>query len=360
MIIGAGLAGWASARALRALDPERPITIVTACSGQVYNKPEISRALSRNADADALQRATGPEEAARLGIRLVAHTHVVGLSPRFQRLRTTRGTILYTHLILALGARANIPEGLDPHHSWRINSLDAWRAFHTNLGDRKRSIAIVGGGMIGCELAEDFARAGHDIQLIGRGALPLDTLVPAEAGARLLAGLERAGVDYIAGQTVTASARAADGTVTLTLTDGRRLQADRVVAATGLALDTRFLKNAGLEVSPAGITVGSRDLSTNVTGIYGLGDCVAIDGVPCRFVEPIPKQAEIIARDIAGFAHSGYDHRAPIIRLKLVETALTIEGAPHAKGEWRVIAQSPEALEMERWDRDKRVARLTA
>ena len=360
VIIGAGLAGWATARALRELDPHRPITIVTACPGHVYNKPEISRALSRKADADALQRSTGPEEAARLGIRLVSHTHVVGRSPQFRRLRTTRGTIPFTHLVLALGARSNIPEGLDPHHSWRINSLDAWRAFHASLGDQPRLLAIVGGGMIGCELAEDFARAGHHVQLIGRGALPLDTLVPVEAGERLLAGLRRAGVEYIPGQTVTTSTREADGTVSLTLGDGRILAADRVVAATGLALDTRFLRNAGIDISPVGITVDASDLSTNIEGIYGLGDCVAIDGAPCRFIEPIPKQAEIIARDIAGLEHSGYQHRAPIIRLKCVETPLTIEGAPHATGEWRVIRQSPEILEMERWDGDTRVARLTA
>ncbi|MGR3496234.1 rubredoxin [Citreimonas sp.] len=360
VIVGAGLAGWATARALRDLDPDRPITIVTACPGHVYNKPEISRALSRKADADALQRATGPEEAARLGIRLIPHTHVVGLSPQFRRLRTTRGTIPFTHLVLALGARSKIPNGLDPHHCWRINSLDAWRAFHARLGDRPRRVAIVGGGMIGCELAEDFARAGHHVQLVGRGALPLDTLIPAEAGQRLLAGLRRAGVDFIPGQTVANSTRAPDGTVSLTLGDGRVLSADRVVAATGLALDTRFLRNAGLDVSPAGITVESRTLSTGIEGIYGLGDCVAIDGAPCRFIEPIPKQAEIIARDIVGVEHSGYRHRAPIIRLKSVEVPLTIEGAPHAKGEWRVIVHSPEALEMERWDGDRRVARLTA
>ncbi|MBB05884.1 MAG: rubredoxin [Pseudooceanicola sp.] len=360
VIIGAGLAGWATARALRELDPERPITIVTACPGHVYNKPEISRALSRKASPDALQRATGPDEAARLGIRLVAHTHVVGLSAQFRRLRTTRGTIPFTHVVLALGAHATMPAGLNPHHSWRINSLDAWRAFHTNLGTAPRRIAIVGGGMIGCELAEDFARAGHAVQLIGLGMVPLDTLVPVEAGERLLAGLRRADVDYFGGQTVTSSAREADGTVSLTLADGRALVADRVVAATGLAIDTRFLKNAGVDVSPVGISVDASDLSTNIAGIYGLGDCVAIDGAPCRFIEPIPKQAEIIARDIVGLDHGGYRHRAPIIRLKSVETPLTIEGPPHAKGEWRVIAQSPETLEMERWDGERCVARLTA
>lgn len=48
VILGGGTAGWSVARKLRELDATVPITLVTACSGDIYTKPELSVALSRN------------------------------------------------------------------------------------------------------------------------------------------------------------------------------------------------------------------------------------------------------------------------------------------------------------------------
>ena len=55
-------------------------------------------------------------------------------------------------------------------------------------------VAVVGGGMVGCELAEDLARAGHRVSLLDRHAYPLAGLLPEAAGRRLLAAQRALGI----------------------------------------------------------------------------------------------------------------------------------------------------------------------
>ena len=63
IVIGGGIAGWAAVRAIRSLDSEVPILMVTACSGDTYHKPELSLAIGRNNDRRALVSHNGREQA---------------------------------------------------------------------------------------------------------------------------------------------------------------------------------------------------------------------------------------------------------------------------------------------------------
>ena len=358
VIVGAGTAGWSAAEALRALDGRLPITVVTACSGDVYYKPELSVALARGATPESLTRETGAEAAARLGVRLLADTFAIGLSPDTGALRTTRGTLRFADLVIAQGARSAAPACLPPELCWRINDLTAWSGLHAALATGPQRVAIVGAGMVGCELAEDFARAGHSVTLIGVEALPLQPALPRPAAARLAAGLTRLGVRFLGGHSVANVERVAGG-LRLTAVTGETIEADQVVAATGLATESRLARSGGLAFD-RGIVVEAATMRTSANNVYALGDCVTIAGAPCRFVEPIRGQAEAIANAILRRDHPGYAHRAPVVRLKTRSAPIVIEGATTAGGEWRVLRDDPEALVMEQWANGERVARLAA
>ena len=68
LIVGAGRAGWQMAEALRARDGDMPITLVTSCNGDIYDKPLLSVAMTRGLAAESLPRETGSAAAVRLGI----------------------------------------------------------------------------------------------------------------------------------------------------------------------------------------------------------------------------------------------------------------------------------------------------
>jgi rubredoxin-NAD+ reductase len=346
VIVGGGMGGWSVAEAIRAEDAGVPITLVSACDGSLYHKPELSVALGRGLTPDALRRETGAAAAARLSLRLMADTVAVGLSPERHALRTTRGTLPYTHLVLAHGARPALPDCLDPALCWRVNGLAAWSSLHAELARGPRTVAVIGAGMVGCELAEDLARAGHAVMLLGAKALPLPELLPEQAGRRLLAGLGGVGVRYRGESLVSGLSRRPDGTVALALSDGTNLAAATVIAATGLATPSRLVRGAGLAFD-RGIVVDPATLRTSGPDIFALGDCISIAGRPCRFIEPIARQAAGIAHAILGRAHPGYAHAAPVIRLKTRSAPIALHGTPVADHPWHVVEESEHRLAME-------------
>lgn len=363
VIIGAGIAGWAVAGELRKRDAHMPITLITQCAGDVYHKPELAIAFARGLSPEKLKRECGEEAAHRLNVRLVKQCTVVGLAPRFKKVRTTRGTFSYDHLVIAAGARAQVPQGLDPALCWRINHLQGWSGLHNALKDGTRQVAIIGTGMVGCELAEDLARAGHQVHLAGLTAEPMAGFLPAEAGARVRQGLEALGVRFMQMSALRKAVRLPHGRICLQLTapDGSLLEqeVDQLVSAIGVATPSRLFQSAGLAFNN-GLVVDAHTLQTSQAHIYALGDCISIDNAPCRFVEPILRQAETIAARLTGDMAQAYAHRPPAIRLKMRAAPILIEGQVCRDGEWRTLHQSAERLEMAQYRNGHITARLVA
>jgi rubredoxin-NAD+ reductase len=345
VIVGAGHAGWAAAEAVRAQDALVPITLVTACEGDRYLKPELSIALRRHSSRESLVRETGVASAARFRVRLMSETFAVGLSPALHQLRTTRGNLQYTSLILAQGAQPALPEVLPAHLCWRINDLDAWVRLKRQLGDTSKHIVMIGAGMVGCELADDFITAGHRVTLLDVQNAPLATLLPEQASERLRAALEGAGVKFMGATRVTGVTQLAQGVKSVSLVGAPAIECDEVVAATGLVTDTRLAVGAKLTIN-RGIVVDPLTLQTSADDVYALGDCVSIHGMPCRFIEPISKQAHAIASAIAGHVDAPYLHSAPVIRLKTHSLPVVMHGIPVSNGQWHVVSETTEQLKM--------------
>lgn len=322
LIVGAGRAGWQMAEALRALDAQRPITLVTNCSGDLYDKPQLSVAMARHLPPERLVRETGAAAAARLNLRLLAHTHAVRVEPAATgggTLRTTRGPLRYRHLVLAHGAQAALPPGLPAALCWRINHLAAYQKLRAALGHTPRQVIIVGAGLIGCELANDLTLGGHSITLLDTEARPLARCASEARACELLAAWSRLPIQFVGSVRVasldTLPAPTPDGTVQLTTTDGRQFIADQVIVAAGLQTPTRLAHSAGLAWD-GGIAVTPEQLQTSVPGIHALGDCITIGGQASRFIEPIARQARTIAAAIAGAGDLPYEVRPASIRVK--------------------------------------------
>ncbi|MGP5355878.1 FAD-dependent oxidoreductase [Pseudomonas helleri] len=345
VVVGAGLAGWAAVEAIRALDAETPITLISACVGNLYHKPELSVALSRGMTADAIVRESANDAARRLGVKLYTETFVVGLATGSHQLRTTRGTLKYTKLILAQGAKPILPPEFPPHLCWRVNDLAGWSGLQIQLERKPQRVAIIGAGMIGCEMAEDFAKAGHKVTLIDRQSLPLGGLLPAQAAERLKASQLKCGIDYVGGVQVKTITDLGAGVKSIITTCNVVMEVDHIVTAIGLATESRLARIAGLEFE-RGIKVNPATLQTSSPDVFALGDCVSLDGMACRFIEPIAKQARAIAHVALGIPGDAYVHAQPIIRLKTRSLPIEIHGAPCQEGEWVVVEEDLNYLVM--------------
>ncbi|HZZ54314.1 MAG TPA: FAD-dependent oxidoreductase, partial [Trebonia sp.] len=140
-------------------------------------------------------------------------------------------------VVVAVGTRAVVPPPLAGVKPW--TSREA-----TSAHEVPESLAIVGGGVVGCEMAAAWSALGARVTLLPRGGL-LERL-PGFAGDLVAKGLTDSGVDVRLGVGMTAATR--NGSVTLTLDDGTTLEAAEVLAATGRAprTDDIGLESVGL------------------------------------------------------------------------------------------------------------------
>jgi rubredoxin-NAD+ reductase len=322
VIVGAGRAGWQLAETLRALDAELPITVVTACAGDVYDKPLLSVAVARQLETQKLVRETGAVAAQRLNVRLLAHTHAIRICADTQQLRTTRGTLRYDQLVLAHGAQPALPPNLPAALCWRVNHLGAYLQLRAALGDTPKDVLIVGAGLVGSELANDLALGGHRITLLDLQAEPLARWATEQAGAQVLQAWQDLPIRFVGGVCV-ASVEKLQGRYRVTTECGQRFAADQVIAATGLQTPSRLAQGAGLAWQN-GIAVAPDTLRTSDPHIHALGDCITIEGQASRFIEPIARQARTIAADICGCAPVPYENKAAMVRVKTTSLPLTL------------------------------------
>jgi len=136
-----------------------------------------------------------------------------------------------------------------------------------------QSIAIVGGGVIGCEMACVYAAMGAKVTIIEA----LDQIVPMEDEwvARLVQReFKRLGINCMTGQKV-ASVDTSASPAKVVLEDGQSVEAQKVLVSVGRrsAIDPQTVENLGLEMKGQSVAINSK-LETNVPGVYALGDLV--------------------------------------------------------------------------------------
>ena len=359
VIVGAGRAGWQMAQALRALDADAPITIVSACAADVYDKPTLSVACARDIAPAQLVRERGAEAAQRLRVRLLAHTHAVGIDTRARQLRTTRGTLRYRQLVLAHGAAPRPVDVLPPDLCWRINDLASYQRLRSALGTQRRHVVIVGAGLVGSELANDLALEGHGVTLLDVQPHPLAAQLPPLASQRLLEAWRGLPLRFVGGAQV-ARVERCEGMVCVTTACGQSFEADQVIAATGLQPASRLAHNAGLAIDAGGVKVDTATLRSSDPRIFALGDCASVEGRAQRYIEPIARQAQAIASAIVGDGAVRFAPKAVPLRVKTGSMPFTLHGVPAADGVWSIDSDSTAELRMTQWRGDEAVARLDA
>ncbi|MFN2309666.1 MAG: NAD(P)/FAD-dependent oxidoreductase [Gammaproteobacteria bacterium] len=298
VIIGTGLAGYTAAREFRKLDQDTPLVLFSADDGGYYSKPMLSNALAQHKSAEGLRLSSAHQMAAQLRAEIHPHTRITALDAATRRLRFGPTELTYTQLVLALGADPiRLPLQGDAAASvLSVNDLTDYARFRAAIAGKRR-IVILGGGLIGCEFANDLATAGYQVAVVDTASHPLGRLVPEPLGGFLREALARRGIDWHLGKSVTAVDHASDAQ-RITLSDGTALAADALLSAVGLRPRTSLAAAAGLKVN-RGIAT-DRWLRSSDPHIYALGDCAEVEGLVLPFVMPLMHAARSLAQTLAG------------------------------------------------------------
>lgn len=339
VIVGSGFAARQLVKNIRKHDANVPLHMIAADSIDEYNKPDLSHVISLNQRACDLTRQHAGEFAEQFNLTLNANSWVSDIDTRERLVKCGDKLWPYDKLVLATGSSALLPPVPGKELMTTLNSQQEYLTCESSLRDAKR-VMILGGGLIGTELAMDFCRAGKQVVLVDNAASLLASLMPAEVSSRLQHRLNQMGVELLFNQQLESLNKTSVG-IDAALSNGRTLNVDAVVAAIGLRPNIGLAQHAGLTVN-RGIKV-NRQLQTSDANIYALGDCAEIDGKVLPFLQPIQFSAMTLAKNLLG-AIDNLVLPAMLIKVKTPELPLHLAGETQRPDlKWQILAE-PQGL----------------
>jgi pyruvate/2-oxoglutarate dehydrogenase complex dihydrolipoamide dehydrogenase (E3) component len=192
--------------------------------------------------------------------------------------------IAYDKLVVATGSRPAIPpvEGIDEVEYW--TNREATRAHQV-----PESLAVLGGGPVGAELAQFYARMGAKVAIVERGEALLGR-IHHDAGALLADAFREDGIDVRLGVGV----EKVEPGIRVHLSDGVVIKCHRLLVATGRRpnVEGLGLEQLGVEITPRGIVVDDRLRAAD--DVWAIGD---VNGI-AQFTHVGKYQARVAAADL--------------------------------------------------------------
>lgn len=202
-------------------------------------------------------------------------------------------------VVLATGTRPAIPPvpGLDTVEYWTNHEA-------VETEEVPASLVVLGGGAVGLEFAQVFARFGSKVTIVeqSEGLLPPEE---PEAGELIAGVFGREGVEVRTGVGARSVSRAAEG-VQVTLDRGESLRSERLLVATGRRTDLHPLGVASVGLDPDAHAVPVDDRLRAADRLYAIGDVTGLG----PFTHIAVYQARIAAADILGEDTPPADYRA--------------------------------------------------
>jgi 3-phenylpropionate/trans-cinnamate dioxygenase ferredoxin reductase subunit len=309
VVVGGGPAGTFAAIGAKKQNPAASVVLINDEPCEPYEKPPLSKAV--------LLGKVQPDDARIAGPQGLAGHHVTleTLAPCAAIDREARVVVLldgrridFDALVIATGSAAreipNLPKGTPRVHYLRTES-DAHRLKADLLPGRH--LLVVGGGLIGLEVAASAAALGLQVIVLEIAARVLARVCDNETGERVNAAHREHGVDIRTGTALLEATAQADGRIAVETSDGDRVIVDVVVVGTGSIPNDALAIMAGLAVDN-GIVVDG-ECRTSDPHILAAGDVARFAGPhgPVRLENwrHAQEQGSVAGRNAAG-AHDIY------------------------------------------------------
>jgi NADPH-dependent 2,4-dienoyl-CoA reductase/sulfur reductase-like enzyme len=273
LIVGTGAAGLAAAEELRRLDFTGEITMLGGEKIGPYDRPACSKALlNGHARPQDVKLPIQPG----LGLNWQLGRRAIDLDPVRRRVWADSGEAFdYDGLIIATGGRAVLPKGFPEGAPglYPLYTVDHAWAVRQELRDAER-VAIVGGGLTGCEVACTVTQLAREAVIIDSKNHVMDRAVGQTAGELIRDDHLHHKIEMRLNVRVS-GVEQKHGRWRLELSDGTFVNADLVVVTAGEKPDNEWLQNSGFDTSDGVLC----DESLRVVG--GDGTVVAAGGIAC-------------------------------------------------------------------------------
>lgn len=246
----------------------------------------------------------------------------------------------YDELFLAPGATPSRPQGITgitEANVWTLRNVPDVTAIMADLKARHvQQIAVIGGGLIGVEVAQHLRQADFAVTLLEAQ----DHLLAATLDDDLAQIVQKQCLDHGVDVRVGDAPSAVNAT-TVTLTSGKTIPAQAVIVATGVTPNVALAQSAGVALGITGAIKVDHNYRTNLPHVYAVGDAIeetnAITHLPTQL--PLAFLAQIQARKAVDAAYGrAIRHRGvigsqclPVFDLQIAATGLTAAQCDQAR-----------------------------
>ncbi|MDS0525186.1 FAD-dependent oxidoreductase [Clostridium sp. SHJSY1] len=311
MLIVGGVAGGASAAArLRRLSEEDEIIMFEKGPHVSFSNCSLPYHLSGIIDEANKLVLMSPEKfLAQYNIQARVNNEVLSIN-REEKYVEVKNLVTgekykenYDKLILSPGAKPIMPNisGIEDVNVFTIrNVVDIDKLNRYIKENEIKDIAVIGGGYIGVEAAENLREAGYDVSLIESTE---QILKPFDYDMVQIFHKEiyDKGINLIVGDKVEQFEKD-----TVVLSSGKKISAKAVVMAIGVSPETSLAKDAGIEIGETGAIKVDKNYKTNDEDIYAVGDAIEVynslthSETKLSLAGPAQKQARSVADNING------------------------------------------------------------
>ncbi len=271
VIVGGGGTGDAAAFALRKRGFDGDVEIISADHNRPYDRPYLSKEFIRGEVDLPKVFLHSEDDYAKEKIELRLNQRVVGGSFAGRTLSLEGGgEVAFDVLVLGLGGTPRWLPGV-PHSEnvLTLRSLRDSQAIRKVLKDSSR-LLLIGAGFIGAEVGASARQLGKEVLMVEAGPVPLERALGTEVG-EIYASIHRSkGVDVRTSTTVEKWHTEGNRVTAVTLSDGRREEADMVLLAVGIEPNLELPKALGLPIEGTGVRVDEGLMAAD--GVYCGGD----------------------------------------------------------------------------------------
>ena len=273
-----------------------------------------------------------------IDVRINSEVTAINAAEKTVSIRTAGGkeyTETYDKLLLSPGAspvRPPLP-GIDGRRIFTLRNVDDTDNIKSFVQKSKaKRAAIIGGGFIGLEMAENLAHAGLEVSVIEMADQvmgPIDFSMAALVHAHLAQNGVRL---YL--QKAVEKFKDKGGTVEVCLSSGEILNVDMVILSIGVRPETKLAQDAGLKIGEARGIYVNEYLQTSDKNIYAVGDAIEypnpVTRKPwlCYLAGPANRQARIVADNIVFGNKTKYEGSIGTSVAKVFDLTVASTGMP--------------------------------
>ncbi|TXF90889.1 molybdopterin-dependent oxidoreductase [Neolewinella aurantiaca] len=308
-VIGAGAAAYRFVASYRKLNPYDYITVYSKEANAFYNRVLLPEYVSDHLEWGNLEKMTDSKRQS-LNIELKTNCPIEHIDRKEKRIVGTNGeTYSYDRLIIATGSRPFIPREVpkDIPGVFKMRRREDADALKTHLGlgqsqpaaSRRPHVLIVGGGLLGLELAAALKMAQARITIVQRSNRLMERQLDATSSHLLAQEVNARGIQvYFRNEVETVFERPTGKGLRVTFKSGKVTDCDAIVYAIGTRPNLELGRSAGLNCG-RGIAVNDR-LCTSDPAIYAIGEVAEWKGKRFGITAAAEQQADVLAAYIAG------------------------------------------------------------